>query len=382
MMELIDLDFGSEQLQADPWPHYRKWLDQGGVHWSPKNKSYFLMSYDAVRQGMKEELFTVEYPFRATRHLFGPSIVDLDGPEHSRLKTIIGQPFRGEKVRAYETELMEPVVEALIDEMLAKEEVDFVADFARLVPMRIVLPILKLSAEQDREYYNMLRPIIDYLDSPKSSLELAFQASERLVERIGHAHAAISGGGCPFSSEKGTLNDDESVRHTLLLLAAGTETTVASIGNVMYSLLMHPDMMERARSDISIVPAIVRESLRWQPPLHTTLRFAKKELEIDGVAIPAGAPVQLCLGSASRDPRFYSEPDSWNPFREEKALITFGAGSHSCLGTNLALKELEVVFRCLLQRAEVTPVESTLPAIRGRAFHGLPQLRLKIRAYS
>jgi cytochrome P450 PksS len=134
------------------------------------------------------------------------------------------------------------------------------------------------------------------------------------------------------------------------LLYAGHETTRNLIGNGLYSLLEHPDQLERLRREPALVPTAVEEVLRYEPPIVFTSRVALEPDDIAGVAIPAGALLQVALVAANRDPEAFPDPDRFDIARGENPHLTFGFGAHFCLGASIARMEGRVAFETLLGR--------------------------------
>ena len=125
---------------------------------------------------------------------------------------------------------------------------------------------------------------------------------------------------------------------------------------------------------------MITECLRWEPPLHSILRFAATKLVVDGVTIPHRSPVHLSLASANRDEAHFHAPDVWDPKRAEKRHLTFGAGRHGCLGSTLAEREFGLVFRLLAERCGAIEAEGAIPPIKGHAFRRPARLPLSLRA--
>ncbi len=376
ILENFELDFEDIEFQTDPWEQYRRVRSQAEVTWSEKNKCFFFMSFNAVKQGLVDDAFITEYPFRTTRLIFGPTIVDTEDKAHDRYKSIIGAQFHNTLIKQYTEELIWPIAAAVVDEVANKSEIDFISDIAQHIPTKIIMSILKLPVEDSRYFYEQMKIIIDLLDNPKVGLDKAFIASDSLVERIRNNYKL----GCPFNASKEPMEPEESIRHTLLLLAAGTETTINSIGNIMNALLENPTVLEDVIKNPVLISSVVRETLRWQPPLHFILRYAKADVEVCGVKISKGSAVQLGLASASRDEAFYSEPNIWNPFRPEKRIIVFGGGTHACTGLNLAIKELEIIFHTLLSKVTVSKLVANPPNIVGRSFRRFGDFPVKIKS--
>jgi cytochrome P450 len=142
---------------------------------------------------------------------------------------------------------------------------------------------------------------------------------------------------------------------TLLLLVAATATTSCGIGNLIQHMQLHADA-SRTLTGPDKVKAFVLESLRIEPPAHRTARFCARDLEIRGVQLARRTPVELSMGSASRDPERFPDPDRFDPSRRGAVPPVFGYGVHACLGRSLALLELESVCEVLSARYELEPV--------------------------
>ncbi|MYI14569.1 MAG: cytochrome P450, partial [Acidimicrobiaceae bacterium] len=132
--------------------------------------------------------------------------------------------------------------------------------------------------------------------------------------------------------------------------AAGFETTMNLIGNMVHTLMRHPDQLARLRADRSLVPSAVDEVLRFEPPVQIDGRYARADIEIGGRLIPQGHGVLTLLGAANRDPAVVEDPDRFDVGRSEVPMLSFGSGIHYCLGAALARLEGQVVLEALLDR--------------------------------
>lgn len=378
------LDFQSSEMQTNPWPTYQYFRNYDPIHWSERYKCYFVFKYMDVRTILLDSSFTVDHPFRATRSIFGPTVIDLEGERHKRIKSVIKPKFSTEQVNAYTADLIEPIVQQVINGIIDEPEVDLIEEFALQIPMKIILALVGFSQDDSAWFYRNFRPIIQQLDNPKSSsIVKAIESRDILVEKI-RANVAkqtiadeqLIQNECPYSGHK-YVNEDELVRHILLLLAAGTETTGATIGNLLHCLFTHPKYIEACKRSPDFIPKFIKETVRWQPPLHITLRFATEDVEINDVTIPKGSAVQLMLASANRDETYFEQPDDFNPFRREQH-ISFGIGNHACLGVSLANKELEVALRVLIDHIDKFPLQSSqVPLVEGITFRMPSSLKIK-----
>jgi cytochrome P450 len=146
------------------------------------------------------------------------------------------------------------------------------------------------------------------------------------------------------------LTEGELVGTCVLLLNAGHEATVNVTGNGWWALFRNPDQLARVRADPSLVPRAVEELMRYDTPLQMFERWVLEDADIHGVTVPQGAELGLLFGSANRDPAVFARPDALDVARAPNPHLSFGAGTHFCLGAPLARLELEVSFATLLRR--------------------------------
>ncbi|MET0492174.1 MAG: cytochrome P450, partial [Actinoplanes sp.] len=145
------------------------------------------------------------------------------------------------------------------------------------------------------------------------------------------------------------LSGDELVASAILLLNAGHEASVNTLGGGVVALLRHPDQLARLRADPGLLPTAAEEMIRYDPPLHLFIRTAAADVQVAGVTIAAGQEVAALLGAANRDPAVFTDPDSFDAGRDPNPHLGFGAGLHFCLGAPLARIELRAGLAALLR---------------------------------
>jgi cytochrome P450 len=138
----------------------------------------------------------------------------------------------------------------------------------------------------------------------------------------------------------------------------------------MFGLLSRPDQLARLRDDRSLMAPAIEEGLRWEPPLTGIGRTATRDVEVDGVLIPAGSPINVCLGGANRDPARWDHPDDFDLLRDPKQHLAFAFGPHMCLGMHLARMETTVAINAVLDRLPDVRLDpdAPAPAITGLTF--------------
>jgi cytochrome P450 len=170
------------------------------------------------------------------------------------------------------------------------------------------------------------------------------------------------------SDGAGKLSEDELVTTAILILNAGHEATVHSLGNAIKALLEN-------NIGSGLTDKHVEEALRFDAPLHMFTRYALEDLEYSGIKLKKGEVVGLMLGAANRDPQKFFAPDRFDPHRESFPHTSFGAGIHFCVGAPLARLEMEVALQVLFER--LPNLQLAAPPLYRDAyhFHGLETLR-------
>src|SRR5262249_55858665 len=152
-------------------------------------------------------------------------------------------------------------------------------------------------------------------------------------------------------SPGGRMTDAQLVATGSLLLFAGHETTVNLVANGMLTLLRHPAVLERLRSEPELIPGAVEEMLRFEPPVQfLPNRTALDEIPLARTTIPRSVVVTLALAAGNRDPARFPDPDRFAPERRDNQHLGFGSGIHACFGAPLARIEAQIAFRELLRR--------------------------------
>ena len=147
------------------------------------------------------------------------------------------------------------------------------------------------------------------------------------------------------------------------------------IGNMVHTLMRHPDQLARLRADRSLVPSAVDEVLRFEPPVQIDGRYVRAEIEIGGHTLGEGHGVLTLLGAANRDPAAVDDPDRFDVGRSDTQMLSFGSGIHYCLGAALARLEGQVVLEALLERFGTwTPLDADPPWKRRLTLRGLAHL--------
>jgi pimeloyl-[acyl-carrier protein] synthase len=179
----------------------------------------------------------------------------------------------------------------------------------------------------------------------------------------------------------GNLADNELIANLMLLLIAGHETIMNLIGNGMYALLRHPEQLNCLREENSLVQKMIEELIRFDGPVHMTLRFPTEGVTVGDGTISRGDRVFVILAAANRDPAWFIDPDTLDVHRENNRHLGFGGGPHYCLASELARLLAEVAFSRLIERLPNLALEGPEPEYRDlRTLRGLKSLNVSFDA--
>ena len=295
-----------------------------------------------------------------------PSLLDLDPPDHTRIRRLVAQAFtpraiKGLRERAHE------VTGSLLDRVPGGEPFDLVAALAQPLPITIICEMLGIP-DDDHDQFRRWGEDVALSLEPRAT-----PADHRRIDAAGEGLAAffrrhfderrrlIESERAPddvltnllVAAEGGDrLSEQELVATCILLLGAGFETTVNLIGNGVLALTRHPEQQAwLASAGVDVLPNAVDEFLRYDAPVQFTGRLAWEDDTVDGVDVPAGATLLTLLGAANRDPAVFDDPATLDVTRANaREHLSFSMGAHHCLGAALARLEAEVAFEHLLER--------------------------------
>ena len=292
-------------------------------------------------------------------------MLNTDPPEHQRLRQMVNKSFTQRRVQQ-----LRPRIEQITDELLGhavsgQDTVDLIDALAFPLPMGVMCELLGVPEEDRRTFRAWTNAFVlavepDVLKEASVSMD-AYLRDMVAAKRAAPGDDMISA--LASEDSESALSDEEIAAMTVLLLAAGHETTVNLIGNGAWPLVTHPDQLAALRADRSLLPGAIEEFLRYDSPVNqATLRYTKEPIEIGGELIPEDEFVMVNVDSANHDPQRFPQPDRLDLSRDARGHVTFGHGIHFCLGAPLARLEAEIVFGKLLDRFE--KIELATPVAR------------------
>lgn len=324
---------------------------------------WLLVRYEDCRIALDDRRFSLaeaavrDVP-RLTPQRFGAILTDQDPPEHTRLRRVVARAFTMRRVTQLRAQA-ERIAGELLDQLVrAGEPADLVAAFAVPLPGLMICELLGVPYA-DRDEFT------DWVGAFMSTTALTGEERGAQLGKLTGYVTALAGRRAKnpaddllsvlvAASEDGDrLTTDEVIQLTLVLLAAGYESTASQIANFTYALLTHPGQLALLRSRPELMPNAVEEVMRWVPLLVTadTLpRYALEDVQLPSGAVSAGDPVLLAKHAANRDRRVYRDPDRLDLTRDAQGQLGFGHGAHHCVGAQLARMDMQVALAALLDR--------------------------------
>ena len=299
-----------------------------------------------------------------------------DDPRHRHLRRLVTPSVSPSRLRRIEAELADRCA-ALLDEALDRGRCDFLIDVAAELPLQAIASLLGVPQEDRHFLLEWADATLDFDDhnpgetsrrSQEAGAAMSAYCTRLLEEKrscpTDDILSIIATAELPDTAEPGgPLRDLEQQMFFHLLVAAGSETTRNSITVGLLALMDRPGEWAALRADRSQLPGAVEEMLRWASSTVYNRRTATGDVERHGQVIRAGDKVVLWWQAANFDERAFTDPTTFDIGRDPNPHLAFGAGSHFCLGANLARLEITLVFDGLLDRVEAIepagPVERT-----------------------
>jgi cytochrome P450 len=403
---------GDPACQQDPFPWYAVLRERAPVFKHPMGL-YFVSSLEYVQRvladpatfssrwgntagappvaGAEQELAEIMaegYPPVST-------MLTEDPPLQTRYRKTVGRALSTRRILSMEPRIRE-ITDDLIDAWPERGRVDFMARLSVPLPVRVIAHALSIPEERAAD---VKRWSDDSVASIGVSItrERALEAARSVVEMQHYLASLIEERqreprddflsalvGVDFEDEDGTqrkLNVSEMLSIIQQLMVAGNEATTKGINEIMKLLIENPGEWKRIQGDPSAIPAMVEEGLRLASPNQGLFRISTRDVELGGVSIPERSMLWVMFGSANRDASVFSDPDRFDPGRENlNEAVAFGRGAHFCIGAPLARLENRVLFEQLASRIESVEFApgTTLEYEPSFILRGLQQLEIEV----
>jgi cytochrome P450 len=366
----VHFDPFSSAYFDDPLMVYRRLRDESPVYFNEKYGFYALSRFADVVAAHRDwrglssahgiDLSSLTKDPELIKSL--GMIIMMDPPEHDRFRALVSRVFTPRAVSSLEP-MIRSVIAEMLDPLMERESFDAVADFSAPFPVEIISRMLGVP-EGERQ---QIRDWLDlFLHREPGQMDPTPEGQAALLDVVGYFYdltlekrrrpeddmltrltqVTVDRG----EGTETTLSDQEIAGFASLLGGAGAETVTKFVGNAVVLFDEHQDQWRAIRTEPERIPGAVEEILRFLPPSQYQGRFSVEDREYEGGVIPAGFPVLLLTGAATRDPREFQDPDDFDIDRPRSVSIGFGHGVHSCLGAALARLEGRIAMEELCTR--------------------------------
>lgn len=361
---MLDYDPFAPVVMDDPQPFYRRLRDGSPVHYMPKYDAWALSRFADVWEGSAHPSFSVARGTTPSQVLtkvqpVTPMLNLMDPPEHTQLRNRLREVFMPKPVAR-----LEPTARAIarecLDAALEEGTLDVIGEFTGRLSVRVTCRSLGLP-EEDADLLASLvnrffarEPGVDGMtsDGLAAARELIDYgvALVRARRAAGHPDQDAVDMFCTVEIGGRRLGDAEIASHLSMLVIGGSETFPKTFANAVLRLWEHPDQRAAVAADRSLVPHAYQESLRYDMPTQFLCRTLTADVERHGTVMRAGQGVCLLYASANHDEREFPDPDRFDVERRARRILSFGAGTHTCLGLHVARLEGRVCLEELLAR--------------------------------
>jgi cytochrome P450 len=373
----LPFDPGDPRFIADPYPALGALREETPIAYDERLRRWFVTRHADVRACLRDKRLGRNFRHVGNEEEFRAEPLDprwtdfwaserwsllwLEPPEHTRIRKLVAAAFTPRAV-----ESMRDPARRLARSLLENlgPTFDLLYDYAQPYSISLICDLLGVPTDRHRDLLAWSHAMVKMYEF-ETTEEQAVAANEAarefrayvlglIEERRAEPQDDMVTGLVEARVDGERLSDDQIVSTVIVLLNAGHEATVNTLGNGFRALAAHPDEWRRLVSGVTPGARAVEELIRWDPPLQLFERWVLEDgVEVAGVRVPRGEKLALLFGSANRDPRVFPHPDRLDLTRSNAAEhIGFGGGIHVCIGAPLARIELAASFEAL---AELCP---------------------------
>ena len=361
----VNYDPYDVDINADPYPTYRRLRDEAPIYHNEQYDFWVLSRHADVEKALINwqvfsstrsdilDLIKADIEFPSGVILFE------DPPTHTAHRGLMSRVFTPRRMAALEDQVRRYCIECL-DPLVGSSGFDIVTELGQMLPMKVISMLLGIPEQDQVAVRNKTDKNLRTEPGQPMKIKEEEVASGKMFEdyidwRAEHPSDDLMTQllQAEFTDEHGEtrrLTRQEVSTYTAVLAGAGNETTGRLIGWLAKVLAEHPDQRRAVVEDRSLVPAVIDETLRFEPTGHATARYTMTDIDYYGTTLPAGSAVLLQMAAANRDDRRYTNPVTFDIRRDDITHLTFGYGLHYCLGANLARLEGRIALEELLNR--------------------------------
>jgi cytochrome P450 len=360
---MLDFDPYSYDVHEDPYPIYKRLRDEAPAYWNERLRFWALSRHADVLAAFKDP---VRFSSAGGVSLERSSQIDpstvaffiaMDPPRHDKYRNLVSKAFTPRRIAE-----LEPRIQALadryIDRFIDARRCDFIADFSAKLPMDVISEMLGVPSDE-RDTLREWADLVLHREPGMSEVPAAgIEASGNLLQYVARLVADrrrqpgddLTSGLLAVELDGERLSDREVMAFLFLMIIAGNETTTKLLGNAAYWAWKNPDQRALLRGAPDMIPRWVEETLRYDNSSQALARTLTTDVTLHGKTLRAGDKALLLVGAGNRDERVFPEPDRYDLMRDHSESLSFGKGTHFCLGASLARLEGRVALEAVQRR--------------------------------
>lgn len=380
----IDL-FSDETLTHTP-AQYKKLRELGAIVHVPASDLYAVTHFDAVRAALRADDVLISGKGVAANDIINSAANEAtltsDGETHKHRRIILMRPLMPKSLDAVR-QRVEETAEALVQDLVTRDQFCGVKDFASHLPLSIVAELVGLEESGRENMLDWAAATFDVLgpmnDRTTSALQRAFGLLQ-YVQELGPDRVRDGGWAQAIlkAFEDGEITEGEAAMMVVDYTAPSLDTTILASAHMLWRLGETPGAFDALKENPDLIPSAVNESVRLASPIRGFTRFAQSEYETEDGVIPSGARVAVLYASANWDERHYENADAFQVDRNPRDHVGWGHGAHTCAGMHLARLEMEALLRALVRHVKSIETEEPIP-IMNNVLQGFASLPVRFR---
>lgn len=386
--------------------------EMGEVYWWQPGKFWVVTSYHLAKEVLTNDVFSCDRsPFFISRmpemnlaliedffKVVGKMMVMSDAPQHTDRRRICYHGF-GNQTLTQLTPFIEQTIEICLQRVAEQSTFDFVSSIAEIIPSSTLAEFFAIPAEERQAFYDWSNNMTQFFGGSTSYLDADGIKVNQSAASLYHYFAGLIAkrrallqpetdvapdflSSLLLHQQAFALSDDEIISQAVMMLVAGQVSTTDQLCNNLYTLLSVPGLWQKLAEDPSRLDEYLEECNRLDPAVTFIFRVSRQDAFIGQQFIPAGSVIFISTHAVNRDPAVFQNPDAVAIGQSRTPHISYGYGSHFCLGAKLARLEMRLIFEALLRQFPDLSMDICQAPVRKHhslSFSGFEHLSVKVR---